>query len=213
MIILPALRRLPLLVAVLAAMAAPVLAAPTTIDLSAEASRAAANDLARATVFAEATGATPGELAKRINSLIADSLKTAKGYASIKTQSGGTHTYPVYAKGGKIDAWRMRSDLTLESSDPSALSELLGKLQASLGVSGVVMLPVAVAFVWQSALCWTALGLVLLGHVFGVMAALLPGWLYWLSHRAVECRAGQPATSILAALSVIAGSVTAILRR
>lgn len=141
MLILPAPRRLPLLVAVLAAMAAPVMAAPTTIDLSAEASRAAVNDLARATVFAEATGATPGELAKRVNGLIADGLKTARGYAGVKTQSGGTHTYPVYAKGGKIDAWRMRSDLTLESSDASALSELLGKLQASLGVSGVVMLP------------------------------------------------------------------------
>lgn len=141
MLILPALRRLSLLVIILAAMAAPVMAAPTTIDLSVEASRAAVNDLARATVFAEATGATPGELAKRINSLIADALKTAKGYAGVKTQSGGTHTYPVYAKGGKIDAWRMRSDLTLESSDTGALSELLGKLQASLGVSGVVMLP------------------------------------------------------------------------
>jgi predicted secreted protein len=125
----------------LALFAVPAVAAPTTIELSTEAARAAPNDLARATVFAEATGATPGELAKRINNLIADGLKTARGYSNVKTQSGGTHTYPMYAKGGKIDTWRMRSDLTLESSDAGALSELLGKLQTALGVSSVVMLP------------------------------------------------------------------------
>jgi predicted secreted protein len=135
------LRTLSLLVAALTMLATPALAAPTTIDLSVEASRTAVNDLARATVFAEATGATPGELSKRVNSLIADGLKTARGYSNIKTQSGTTNTYPVYAKGGKIDGWRMRSDLTLESSDTSALSELLGKLQTALGVSSVVMLP------------------------------------------------------------------------
>ena len=121
--------------------ASSALAAPTQIDLSAEASRPAANDLARATVFAEATGNTPGELANRIKNLIADGLKTAHGYASIKTQSGGTNTYPVYAKGGKIESWRMRSEITLESGDTAALSELLGKLQTSLGVSNLLMLP------------------------------------------------------------------------
>jgi predicted secreted protein len=138
---LSALHRLSLMVAALTLLAAPALAAPTTIDLSTEASRTAVNDLARATVFAEATGATPGELSKRVNSLIADGLKTARGYSNIKTQSGATNTYPVYTKGGKIDAWRMRSELTIESIDTSALSELLGKLQASLGVSSIIMQP------------------------------------------------------------------------
>ena len=121
--------------------AGPAFSAPTSVDLSVEASRPAANDLARATVFAEATGATTGELAKRINNLIGDGLKTAKAYSNVKTQSGGTHTYPVYAKGGRIESWRMRSDLTLESADTNALSELLGKLQSSLGVASVTMLP------------------------------------------------------------------------
>lgn len=115
--------------------------AATTIDLSAEASRPAANDLARATVFAEATSASPGESAKKVNALIAEAVSTAKGYARVKVQTAGTQTYPVYAKGGKIEAWRMRSEISLESSDTGTLSELLGKLQANLGVSGVNMLP------------------------------------------------------------------------
>ncbi|HMW18272.1 MAG TPA: SIMPL domain-containing protein [Accumulibacter sp.] len=121
--------------------AAPAAPSATTIDLSADASRLANNDLARATVFAEASGATPGELARKVNSLVAEGLKTAKTYTSVKTRSGATHTYPSYGKSGKIDAWRMRSDLLLESSDTAALSELLGQLQNSLAVANLVMVP------------------------------------------------------------------------
>lgn len=113
----------------------------TTVDLAAEASRPAANDLARATVFAEVSGATPGELARRVNSLIAEGLKTAREYSTIKVQSGATHTHPVYAKDNRIEGWRMRSELTLESGDTAALSALLGKLQTSMGVARLIMLP------------------------------------------------------------------------
>jgi predicted secreted protein len=113
----------------------------TLVDLSAESSRPAANDLIRATTLAEATGATPGEPAKRIGAVIAEALKTAKAYSSVKTQSGSTSTFPIYAKGGKIESWRMRSELSLESNDAAALSELLGKLQSSMGVSSLVQIP------------------------------------------------------------------------
>lgn len=136
--------RLPSRPALLFAALLPTLAfaAAPTVDLSADASRPAPNDLARATVFAETTGPAPGELAKRVNSLIAEGLATAKTYPTVRTQSGGTHTYPIYAnKGGRIDSWRMRSELTLESADMAALSELLGKLQTTLGVADIVLLP------------------------------------------------------------------------
>lgn len=138
----PLLLAAPLLAALLATpTAAATSNSTTTIDLSAEAAQPAANDLARATVFAEATGPTPGALAKRVNSLVADGLKTAKAYSSIKIQSGATHTYPVYTKGSRIEGWRMRSDLTLESGDTATLSELLGKLQESMGVASLLMVP------------------------------------------------------------------------
>ena len=123
--------------------AAPAFAAPTLIELSAEASRPAINDLVRATVSAEATGTTPGELSKQVNSLMANALKTTKAYPSVKTQSAGTNTYPIYAKGGKIESWRMRSELSLESGDVATLSELLGKLQTTLGVANLVLQPSA----------------------------------------------------------------------
>ena len=52
--------------------------AGTTVDLTAEASRPAANDMVRATVFAEASGSNPAELARRVNQDIAEGLKVIR---------------------------------------------------------------------------------------------------------------------------------------
>jgi predicted secreted protein len=121
-----------------AAFAAP----PLTISLSSEASRPAANDLMQATLSAEATGAKPGDVSRQVNQTIAEALALVKTYPEIKVQSGGTSTYPVYdAEGGRIESWHTRSHFLLESGDTPALSELLGKLQASLAVSGLRLLP------------------------------------------------------------------------
>ena len=125
----------------LTAIALPVFAAETTIDLSAEASRPAANDLIQASLTAEASGATPGELSRQINAQIADALKTAKPYQMVKVKSGSTNSYPVYSKAGKIESGLMRSELRLESADSAAMSELLGKLQTTLGISNLTLLP------------------------------------------------------------------------
>ena len=119
----------------------PTFAASTVIELSSEASRPAANDLVRATVSAEAAGTTPGDLANQVKSLIANALKIAKAYPNVKTQSGSTSTFPGYSKNGKIESWRMRSELSLESSDFGAVSELLGKLQTTLAVSNLALQP------------------------------------------------------------------------
>jgi len=117
-------------------------AAATTIDLSAEASRQAANDLIRTTLAAEASGPNAGELAAEVNRQIAAALALAKAYPAIRTRSGGTSSYPVYAaNSARIDGWRMRSELVLETGDNAALSELLGKLQKNLVVAAIVMQP------------------------------------------------------------------------
>ncbi|MFT3850598.1 MAG: SIMPL domain-containing protein [Propionivibrio sp.] len=111
------------------------------VELSAEASRPAANDQVHAVLSAEAAGAALGDLSKQINALIAEALKVSKSYPAVKVQSGNTSTYPIYSKSGKIESWRMRSEISLESGDTAAMSELLGKLQTSLGVSRIVMQP------------------------------------------------------------------------
>ena len=116
--------------------------AGTTVDLSAEASRPAANDMVRATVFAEASGSNPAELARRVNQDIAEGLKTIKGKAGVSVKSGHQNTFPVYAQNQKIESWRMHSELVLESRDAAAVSELLGQLQQMrLAIGSVSQLP------------------------------------------------------------------------
>ncbi len=116
--------------------------AGTTVDLTAEASRPAANDMVRATVFAEANGSNPADLARRVNQDIAEGLKVIKSKPGISVKSGRQSTFPVYGQGQKIEGWRMHSELVLESRDAAAVSELLGQLQQMrLAVSGVSQLP------------------------------------------------------------------------
>lgn len=116
--------------------------AGTTVDLTAEASRPAANDMVRATVFAEASGSNPAELARRVNQDIAEGLKVIKARPGVSVKSGSQSTFPVYGQNQKIESWRVHSELILESRDAAAVSELLGQLQQKrLAVSGVSQLP------------------------------------------------------------------------
>lgn len=116
--------------------------AGTTIDLTAEASRPATNDMVRATVYAEASGSNPAELARRVNQDIADGLKIIKAKPGISVKSGRQNTFPVYGQNQKIENWRIHSELVLESRDTAAVSELLGQLQQMrLAVSGINQLP------------------------------------------------------------------------
>lgn len=99
------------------------------IDLAAEASRPAVNDMVRATVYSEVNGSNPAELARRVNADVAEAIKLIRGHAGLVVKSGQQSTYPVYGPSRKIDNWRMRSELIIESRDPATVSEVLGKLQ------------------------------------------------------------------------------------
>lgn len=134
-----------LLAAALIALSAPVIAKPpaaTTIDLSAEAGSKAENDLGRAQLFFEAQDTDASALASKVNRAIADALETARPYTSVMTSTAGSHTYPMHSNDGKrVEGWRMRSSIELESRDISALSSLIGELQQSLMISSVNMQP------------------------------------------------------------------------
>lgn len=112
------------------------------VDLSASASRPASNDMVRASVFSEASGKSPAELAQRLNADIAEALKLIRSKPGISVKSGQQSTYPVYGQSQKIDGWRMRSELVLESKDQGSVSDLLGKLQQMrLAVGDVSLMP------------------------------------------------------------------------
>ena len=140
--VLPRLRLAALFAVLSVALTNAPLAAPTTVDLASEASRSAVNDLFRSTVAAEASGATPGAPADEVNRLIAAALKTTQGYPAVKAKTNGVSSYPVYAaNSARIEGWRVRAEIVLETADSAALSELLGKLQARLTVASLVTLP------------------------------------------------------------------------
>lgn len=110
----------------------------TLVTLSAEASRSASNDLFRATVFAEASNASSAAVARLVNQQIAAALVVVRDYPNVKASTGNSQTYPIYGKNERsIEAWRMHSEIQLESRDSAALADLLGKLQGSRGGMGV----------------------------------------------------------------------------
>lgn len=112
--------------------AEPAKPAGTVIDFRVDVQRPVANDLGRASTYVELTGSDPAEVARKVKAVIADGLATAKAQPGITVKSGGTHTYPIYSKTGRvIENWRMRSELLLESRDAAALSTAIGKLQGS----------------------------------------------------------------------------------
>lgn len=116
--------------------------AATTVDLAAEAARPAVNDQVRAVVYSEAQGSNPADLAGRVNQEIAGGLQLIRGKAGVSVKSGNQSTYPVYGRDQKIESWRMRSELVIESRDLGAVSELLGELQQRrLAVGQVSQMP------------------------------------------------------------------------
>lgn len=115
---------------------------PTTVDLSAEASRRAPNDFASAGAYFEASGKDPAEVAKQVNEVIRTALQTLKGFPSVSASSSGQATYPVYSKDSRrIEGWRTRAQIALESHDLPALSNALGKLQETMMLSELNIQP------------------------------------------------------------------------
>ena len=121
---------------------APLVHAGTIIELAAEASRPAANDMVRASIYSELTGSNPADLARRVNQEIAEALKLIREQPAVSVKSGQQSTYPVYGKEQKIESWRMRSELILESKELATVSELIGKLQQMrLALGSVSQMP------------------------------------------------------------------------
>jgi predicted secreted protein len=108
------------------------------VSLNAQAEREIPNDLLAAVLAAEAEGVDPAQLADRVNRTMQRALATALAYKGVKTRSGAYQTIPVYDK-NRVSRWRVRQELRLESADFAAATELIGKLQANLMVTGMTL--------------------------------------------------------------------------
>ncbi|MCZ4305463.1 SIMPL domain-containing protein [Zoogloeaceae bacterium G21618-S1] len=121
-----------------------------TVDLSAQGTASAQNDLARADAYFEASADDPAAVAQKVNQVMASALKIAKPFASVAVKTAGTTTWPIYSNtrtssankdSQTIVGWRMRSTLSLESTDIPALSRLMGELQATLAIGSLQLMP------------------------------------------------------------------------
>lgn len=133
-----ALLALVVLLAVPLASAAQAPAEPlfNLVTLRADAHREVPNDLLGAVLAAEAEGSDTAQLAGEVNAAMQKALAVAKAYRSVTAGSGTYQTFPVYDK-GRIQRWRVRQELRLQSTDLPAATDLIGKLQAGLVVTGM----------------------------------------------------------------------------
>jgi predicted secreted protein len=117
----------------LAAAAQPaMLPAPSgVVNLNASAASEADNDTMMITLYSELQTADAASGSATVNKALAAAISTAKQYPKVTTRSGGYNSYPVFDRGNKITAWRIRADLMLESKSFQDAGELAGKLQGT----------------------------------------------------------------------------------
>lgn len=106
------------------------------IQLSASASTKVENDMAIASLYAEAEGSDATALSQEVNTKIRWALEQVKKHGGIKTQTQSYTTSPVY-RNNKVWGWRVRQSIRLESNDMVLMSELLGQLQQKLALQSM----------------------------------------------------------------------------
>lgn len=107
------------------------------IDFQSEVSQVMPNDLMRATLSIELSDRNPGQLARALTQAMNDGLAKGRGFSTVKLASGNQQSWPVYNDKQKLESWRGRAELTLESKDFKAAGELLSQLQDKLQLQGL----------------------------------------------------------------------------
>ncbi len=107
------------------------------VELQAEAQREIQNDLMTASLYVEQSGENPARVSNSVNKIVNEALGTVEDVKSVKASTEGYQTYPVYGKTNRLEAWRVRSEIRIESKDFNAASNLIGKLQSTMHLSSL----------------------------------------------------------------------------
>ena len=107
------------------------------IDFQNEVSQVMPNDLMRATLSIELSDRNPGQLARALTQAMNEGLAKGRAFSTVKLASGNQQSWPVYSDKQKLESWRGRAELTLESKDFKAAGELLSQLQDKLQLQGL----------------------------------------------------------------------------
>ena len=107
------------------------------IDFQTEVNQVLPNDLMRATLSIELSDKNPGQLARALTQAMNESLAKGRSFHTVKLASGNQQSWPIYNDKQRLESWRGRAELTLESKDFKAAGELLSQLQDKLQLQGL----------------------------------------------------------------------------
>lgn len=121
----------------MAVFAAPESLNYNVVSLQAQVHREVENDSFYAVLFVEANDADPARLANGINRRLEEARRIAQGYGVVKVKTQSQQTFPIYNNQNKLQGWRARAEIRLESEDFPAATQLVGKLQGVLQLAQV----------------------------------------------------------------------------
>lgn len=99
------------------------------VSLQAEARSELANDMLGATLYVELDDRDPARLAARVSTRMNDAMKLRDGFKGVTFTSGSQSTWPQYGKDNRLDGWRTRASLRIESRDIDAAARAIARLQ------------------------------------------------------------------------------------
>lgn len=106
------------------------------VNISASASEQVAQDMMTVELYIQYEGERVAPLAEKLNIQMGKAIAIAKKVSSVSARTGKYSTTPIYNK-RKIDGWRIRQSLHLESQDFAAMQQLLSQLQPSTNIASM----------------------------------------------------------------------------
>lgn len=112
--------------------------APTydRVSLAASARDQVANDTLSAELYAQQEGQDLTALTREVNERVQWALDEAREREGVTAQTLDYQTYPIH-RNQTLVGWRVTQGLRLRSTDPEALSTLVGRLQDRLALRGI----------------------------------------------------------------------------
>jgi predicted secreted protein len=107
------------------------------LRLEAQAQREVTDDIAVAVLFVERDGPQPAPLQSAVNTALRDALAELRRDGALQVRSGNYLTQPRYGREGRIEAWRVRGELVIESTDIAAVSRATGQLAGRMNTASI----------------------------------------------------------------------------
>ena len=108
-----------------------------TLRLEAQASREVTDDTVSASLFIEREGPQPAPLQSAVNGVLQSAIADLKADQKLPVRSGSYTTRPRYGRDNRIEGWRVRAEVIVESSDAPALSQAVAQVAGRLSVAAI----------------------------------------------------------------------------